>query len=799
MTTLRRDTAATSGADDIMNRIAPSLALSLALALAAAPSCGKSEPTPTPAADTTPAAAADTAPAPPSPVEEGAKLLEKPSLAEGDVAAVLAAADAAEKHAAAHADEAPKALALAARLRLVGALLGPDPDRARQLRQVAELGAKAGAPGADTAAAAKALLWLDPANDDVAQPDIAALLANAGIEADAVRAGWLRALADAFSTSRKAAVGERLTVLSQLAGRTLCAGCAKAGELEPGALERFLLEADNGGAALCAGGDAAKDATTAAARAAALTGCAEATVEGGGEPALGAGDNALFVAALRRALWLDQNAAEAASKAPTPLTGAVTANQKKLEAAMNGIFPLPTPALVESVPAGAQRPEGSALPLAAGGLGTEGGLAVDQAALVVAVVGPEGISVGMRPTVQVADKKVSSVAKGQSVAIEGVPIVKVADLGTLEPAPETGALAPLQDAATKVVGVVDQMRSPADGPRVGELVVDADASSLAVVRTLDSLRAAGVTDVRFTRTATLGKTLPLVTRAAPEKLPEGVTVGFARPVIVHVAGDHVDVWGPESPADPAPKAADPAPALPENADPGYRKKDLARLRVPVPEGDRETGLSADTLKHVAGAIDYWLAATGAGRVVHVVGDGDVRAFDVLRVARAFQEADGTALAAPETVWPESRCAEDPCASGIAVAFSGIEVPSDRGVSGAPSEAKTAPPKPPVEKAPPASPEFCNKADIKAQMARKRGDFRFCYESQLRGNQDLEGRVALKFAIDLAGNVVNPSTAGSTIGDKKVTDCIVKTVSKIHFAKPDGGMCLVSYPFVFTAK
>lgn len=775
-----------------MNRLTTSLVL--ALAVAAAPSCGKDAPPPA-AADTAPAAAADTAPAPPSPFDQGAALLARPSLGEGDAATVLAAADAVEQQAAtAPAADAPKALALAARLRLVGAVLGSDADRARQLRQVAELGAKAGEPGAAAASAAKAILWLDPANDDLAQPDITALVAGQGLEADAVRTAWLRALADAFTKSREAAAGQRLPVLLRAAGRALCAGCAKAGELEPGALERFLLEADNGGGAVCGGGEAGAEATTVAARAAALTSCPETTVQGGGEPALGAGDNALIVAALRRALWLDDNATGARKEGAGALAASVGAAQKQLEAAITGVLPLPTPALVEAAPAGAQRPEGSTLPLAAGGLGT-GGLDVVEEALVVAVVGPEGISVGMRPTVQVEADKVSSVGHGQGVAIEGVPIVRVADLGTLEPAPETGALAPLEEAGEKVVAVVDRLRSPADGPRVGEVVVDADASALAVVRTLDSLRAAGVPDFRFTRTTTLGSALPLIVRTAPEALPAELAVGYGRPVIVEVAPDHVDVWGPGEPEEAAPKGT--ATALPENADPGYLRKELVRLRVPVPEAERGTGLSPDTVKHVEAAIAYWLGASGAGRVVHVAATDDARAYDVLRVARAFQEADGKAIADPGALWPETRCAAGPCATGVAVAFSTLAPPSGRGVTGSPSEAKT-PPKP-VEKKEPASAAFCNKADIKAQMARKRGDFRFCYESQLRGNKDLEGRVALTFSIDLDGSVRSPSTAGSTIGDKKVTDCVVKTVSKIRFAKPDGGVCLVSYPFVFTVK
>ena len=63
-------------------------------------------------------------------------------------------------------------------------------------------------------------------------------------------------------------------------------------------------------------------------------------------------------------------------------------------------------------------------------------------------------------------------------------------------------------------------------------------SSLSRKRTvIGPVAVEGETSLISTLMPVLGKTLPLVTRAAPEKLPEGVTVGFARPVIVHVAGD----------------------------------------------------------------------------------------------------------------------------------------------------------------------------------------------------------------------------------------------------------------------
>ncbi|MFT7581713.1 MAG: hypothetical protein ACI9MR_003391, partial [Myxococcota bacterium] len=37
---------------------------------------------------------------------------------------------------------------------------------------------------------------------------------------------------------------------------------------------------------------------------------------------------------------------------------------------------------------------------------------------------------------------------------------------------------------------------------------------------------------------------------------------------------------------------------------------------------------------------------------------------------------------------------------------------------------------------------------------------------------------------------------STLNNKKVHACLLKRISKIKFAKPDGGQCAVRWPFKF---
>jgi hypothetical protein len=77
-----------------------------------------------------------------------------------------------------------------------------------------------------------------------------------------------------------------------------------------------------------------------------------------------------------------------------------------------------------------------------------------------------------------------------------------------------------------------------------------------------------------------------------------------------------------------------------------------------------------------------------------------------------------------------------------------------------------------------------------------GRFRYCYESGLRGNPELRGRVAVRFVIDRSGAVPLASDAGSDMPDANVVQCVVRAFGDLSFPEPDGGMVTVEYPIVF---
>ena len=78
-----------------------------------------------------------------------------------------------------------------------------------------------------------------------------------------------------------------------------------------------------------------------------------------------------------------------------------------------------------------------------------------------------------------------------------------------------------------------------------------------------------------------------------------------------------------------------------------------------------------------------------------------------------------------------------------------------------------------------------------------GRFRLCYENGIRGNPNLQGRVAVKFVIDRSGAVATALDGGSDLPDQSVVQCVVRGFTNLSFPQPDNGMVTVVYPIVFS--
>ncbi|MEM9695131.1 MAG: AgmX/PglI C-terminal domain-containing protein [Myxococcota bacterium] len=74
-----------------------------------------------------------------------------------------------------------------------------------------------------------------------------------------------------------------------------------------------------------------------------------------------------------------------------------------------------------------------------------------------------------------------------------------------------------------------------------------------------------------------------------------------------------------------------------------------------------------------------------------------------------------------------------------------------------------------------------------------GRFRLCYESALRRDPNLQGRVMVRFLIGRDGTVSSASAGGMP----GVASCVGQAIYGLSFPPPEGGIVTVSYPIVFT--
>jgi hypothetical protein len=78
-----------------------------------------------------------------------------------------------------------------------------------------------------------------------------------------------------------------------------------------------------------------------------------------------------------------------------------------------------------------------------------------------------------------------------------------------------------------------------------------------------------------------------------------------------------------------------------------------------------------------------------------------------------------------------------------------------------------------------------------------GRYRHCYETGLRNNPTLSGRVAVRFVIDRNGAVASAGNGGSDLPDSAVVRCVVGAFTGLSFPAPEGGIVTVTYPIQFT--
>jgi TonB family protein len=85
--------------------------------------------------------------------------------------------------------------------------------------------------------------------------------------------------------------------------------------------------------------------------------------------------------------------------------------------------------------------------------------------------------------------------------------------------------------------------------------------------------------------------------------------------------------------------------------------------------------------------------------------------------------------------------------------------------------------------------------IRRIIRRHINEVKFCYERELTRNAELQGRVMVQFTIGGNGAVMASIVQSSTLGNPGVEQCIAGAVRRWEFPKPQGGIVVVTYPFV----
>jgi len=94
--------------------------------------------------------------------------------------------------------------------------------------------------------------------------------------------------------------------------------------------------------------------------------------------------------------------------------------------------------------------------------------------------------------------------------------------------------------------------------------------------------------------------------------------------------------------------------------------------------------------------------------------------------------------------------------------------------------------------------FCKKGDISRIVRRRAGSIRNCYEQRLQVNPRLRGKVTARWTIGLNGRVTSASIISNSLRDGAVTSCILRAIRRMSFNKPEGGVCIVQWPFIFNS-
>jgi hypothetical protein len=92
--------------------------------------------------------------------------------------------------------------------------------------------------------------------------------------------------------------------------------------------------------------------------------------------------------------------------------------------------------------------------------------------------------------------------------------------------------------------------------------------------------------------------------------------------------------------------------------------------------------------------------------------------------------------------------------------------------------------------------FCDPDHIRGVLSSARPRIKACFEAQLSENPELAGKAVVQFKIMPDASIQRAEIFESTLNSLEAETCIVDVLRELRFQKPDGGICVIRYPFVF---
>ena len=91
---------------------------------------------------------------------------------------------------------------------------------------------------------------------------------------------------------------------------------------------------------------------------------------------------------------------------------------------------------------------------------------------------------------------------------------------------------------------------------------------------------------------------------------------------------------------------------------------------------------------------------------------------------------------------------------------------------------------------------CDKGNVAKNVRRRAAALRACYEMQLMSKPNLKGKLTVQWTIDTEGRVKGVKVVSDKIKNANVSDCVLRTIRRVRFKKPEAGICIIQWPFVF---